>query len=66
MNIYAEQSLFLEQVTFLVTPVSLAKPSHARRGEISQSDRVELLHMGARDKLKEKRISEKFREHRGH
>jgi predicted RNA-binding protein associated with RNAse of E/G family len=39
--------------------------SHARRGEISQSDRVELLHMGARDKLKEKRISEKFQEHRG-
>ena len=38
--------------------------SHARRGEISQSDRVELLHMGARDKLKEKRISEKFQEHR--
>lgn len=39
--------------------------SHARRGEISQSDRVELLHMGARDKLKEKRISEKFQQHRG-
>ena len=39
--------------------------SHARRGEISQSDRVELLHMGARDKLKEKRISDKFQEHRG-
>ena len=57
----------------LPTPLSCypAKPakvffkSHARRGEISQSDRVELLHMGARDKLKEKRISEKFQEHRG-
>ena len=39
--------------------------SHARRGEISQSDRVELLHMGTRDKLKEKRVHEKFQEHRG-
>ena len=29
-----------------------------------QSVRIEILHMGARDRLQEKRVSEKFHEHR--
>lgn len=31
---------------------------------MAQSIRIEILHMGARDQLQEKRISEKFQEHR--
>ena len=37
---------------------------HPRRNEVQQSDRIELLHMRARDQLHEKRVSEKFEQHR--
>ena len=37
--------------------------THPKRSEVAQSDKIELLHMVSRDKLQEKRISEKFDEH---
>ena len=37
---------------------------HPRRSEVSQSDKIQLLHMVTRDQLQEKRVSEAFREHR--
>ena len=38
---------------------------HPRRSELDQSDRIELLHMRARDQLQEKRVGEKFEQHHG-